>query len=259
MDRSDRRRRDDLRASSAGRAIGFDLCGIAPAAAFPELEFLREWLRPRLRRRDAVPAALRGAALRRPRGPALGAIGHRARHRLQRRSSRTRPRTRDPGRAAIARYAWGDDYHVVIEDALASSWSSGCAARAGDGFEARAYVDTGPVQERVYAQHAGLGWIGKNTCLINPTSSARGSSCGDHHEPPARAGRAGARSVRHLHALPRRVPDGRAGRAARPRRDPLPFLPHDRDQGRDPGAGPRRCRAITSTAATSARTCAPGI
>jgi epoxyqueuosine reductase len=39
---------------------------------------------------------------------------------------------------------------------------------SSDPFDARAYVDTGPVQERVYAQHGGIGWIGKNTCVISP-------------------------------------------------------------------------------------------
>src|SRR5262245_22113524 len=72
----------------------------------------------------------------------------------------------DSTRAAIARYAWGDDYHVVIEERLAQLIAR-LREISDDEFEARAYVDTGPVQERVYAQHAGLGWIGKNTCLIN--------------------------------------------------------------------------------------------
>jgi epoxyqueuosine reductase len=73
----------------------------------------------------------------------------------------------DPRRAAIARYAWGDDYHELIGCRLDGliEW---LRAEAGPKLEARAYVDTGPVQERVYAQRAGLGWIGKNTCLINP-------------------------------------------------------------------------------------------
>src|SRR6185295_1729476 len=67
----------------------------------------------------------------------------------------------DRGQAALARYAWGDDYHAVIQARL-DRMVAWLRAGAGDGLEARAYVDTGPVQERVYAQHAGIGWIGKN-------------------------------------------------------------------------------------------------
>jgi epoxyqueuosine reductase len=73
----------------------------------------------------------------------------------------------DSARAQIARYAWGDDYHEVIGARLESLlvWMRDASPAP---FDARAYVDTGPVQERVYAQHAGVGWIGKNTCVINP-------------------------------------------------------------------------------------------
>jgi epoxyqueuosine reductase len=73
----------------------------------------------------------------------------------------------DPSRAHVARYAWGDDYHEVIGSRLAAllEWMRG---RSPEPFEARAYVDTGPVLERVYARHAGIGWIGKNTCVISP-------------------------------------------------------------------------------------------
>ena len=73
----------------------------------------------------------------------------------------------DPSRARIARYAWGDDYHDVMGRRLGelAAWMRGAA---GPGFDARWCVDDGPVQEKVYAWRAGIGWIGKNTCVINP-------------------------------------------------------------------------------------------
>jgi epoxyqueuosine reductase len=74
---------------------------------------------------------------------------------------------REPGRGWISRYAWGKDYHEVVGgklDALVADLQSA----VGESFEARAYVDTGPIHERVAAKLAGLGWLAKNTCLINP-------------------------------------------------------------------------------------------
>jgi epoxyqueuosine reductase len=146
-------------------ALGFDLCGVAAADSFPELAFLPDWL-------------ARGYA---------GAMGWMARSAERRADVRAvvpgartvivtgtlynteRPYSADApdGVARISRYAWGDDYHDVLKarlDALLD-WMR---AESADRFDARVYVDTGPVQERVYAQYAGLGWIGKNTCLINP-------------------------------------------------------------------------------------------
>jgi len=67
----------------------------------------------------------------------------------------------------VAAYAWGDDYHNVflprLQDLVAL-----IEEQAGHPVPNRYYTDTGPILERDLAQRAGLGWIGKNTCLINP-------------------------------------------------------------------------------------------
>jgi epoxyqueuosine reductase len=148
------------------RALGFDACGIAPAADHPELPFLREWLD----RGCAGDMAYlertsdRRADVRRVVPGARSVIVTATIYNTDRPYS---TECRDAGRAQIARYAWGDDYHDVIGDRLERllAWMK---ATSSEAFDGRAYVDTGPVQERVYARHAGIGWIGKNTCVINP-------------------------------------------------------------------------------------------
>ena len=148
------------------RTLGFELCGVAPAAALPELGFLRTWLdrgyagemgyleRTADRRADVrhvLPTARTVVAL-----ATVYNVG--------------RPystESADPGQAHVLRYAWGTDYHATVGQRTEALL--GWMLETSDiPFDAKAYVDTGPVQERVYAQHAGLGWIGKNTCVINP-------------------------------------------------------------------------------------------
>ena len=67
----------------------------------------------------------------------------------------------------VAAYAWGDDYHDVFIPRL-QELVVFIEQRVGHPVPNRYYTDTGPILERDLAQHAGLGWIGKNTCLINP-------------------------------------------------------------------------------------------
>ncbi len=66
----------------------------------------------------------------------------------------------------ISRYAWGDDYHDTVKKMIRSLYEYLCELVPG--AAGRYYVDTGPVLERAWAQQAGLGWLGKNTCLIHP-------------------------------------------------------------------------------------------
>jgi epoxyqueuosine reductase len=96
------------------------------------------------------------------------------------------PRSMEAAKAGagwIARYAWSSrvdadgvrrpsDYHKVLRKRL-RTLEARMHAEFGE-FEARAYVDTGPVVERALATAAGLGWTGKNTCLIHPKLGSYG-------------------------------------------------------------------------------------
>jgi epoxyqueuosine reductase len=70
----------------------------------------------------------------------------------------------EPELAWISRYAWGEDYHDVLRGGLQQLAHR---LRESESFDYKICVDTAPLLERTYARYAGLGWIGKNTCLIN--------------------------------------------------------------------------------------------
>lgn len=146
--------------------LGFDACGIAPPTGLPELAFFTKWLSQGYA--GEMSFLEKSADLR---ADAFGALpSARSVIVLATLYNTERPYSieeTDPSRAHVARYAWGDDYHRVLMrrmDALVG-WMHEVHPEP---FEAAPYVDTGPVQERVFAQHAGIGWIGKNCCVINP-------------------------------------------------------------------------------------------
>jgi epoxyqueuosine reductase len=145
--------------------IGFDLCGITSADAHPELSFLSTWLARGYAGEMAWMArsAERRADVRAVIPGARSVIVTGTVYNVDRPYS---TEITDRRVALVSRYAWGDDYHEVIAGRLQRlvTWMQETSQLP---FEARAYVDTGPVQERIYARYAGLGWLGKNTCLIN--------------------------------------------------------------------------------------------
>jgi epoxyqueuosine reductase len=141
--------------------IGFDLVGIAPAGPSIYTDYFRQWLdagragtmlwlHDRINERTDPGGYFPGAK---------SVISVAANYRA------ALPAQLPPGHGKVAQYALGDDYHTVIKDRLhdLADW-----LRAEiPGTQTRSSVDTAPVMEKELAARAGIGWMGKNTCIIN--------------------------------------------------------------------------------------------
>ena len=223
--------------------LGFDLCGIAPACDLDELARLPHWLArgyggrmTYLNRTARVRADVRRWL---PSARSVAVVAN-----LYNTDHPHHVEMADPSRARIARYAWGDDYHDVMGRRLGelAAWMRDAA---GPGFDARWCVDDGPVQEKVYAWRAGIGWIGKNTCVINPGIGSwilLGAlvSNVDLEPDEAAVDRCGT-----CRLCVEACPTGAMRRTLRARCAPVPLVPDHRDPWRHPGraaAGHGRAR-----------------
>ena len=141
--------------------VGFDACGLAEATTLTPEEFhLDEWIAngfhadmhymEQYRDLRTDPRVLHPGA----RTVISVLLGY-------------KPSRRMEGPARIAQYAYGEDYHQRVKRMLYQLISS-LRTHYPD-FEARPCVDTAPISDKLWAARAGLGWIGRNTLLINPT------------------------------------------------------------------------------------------
>jgi epoxyqueuosine reductase len=157
--------------AKAATDAGFDLAGIAPVDDAPELEHFPRWIdaghagemkyleardeQGRLKRASLAHAAPWARSV------VVCAINYNT-------AQPYSTQTDDATRGWISRYAWGQqDYHDSVMSRLRQVEAALRSAAGAGAVETRCYVDTGPIVERVVAKYAGIGWIGKNTCIIN--------------------------------------------------------------------------------------------
>jgi epoxyqueuosine reductase len=157
----------------AAQQAGFELAGIAPAADSSELQTFPEWIAAGhagemnyMEARDEGGDLKRGSLSRVApwaRSVIVCSINYNTDHPYS-------TEVKDPSRGWISRYAWSrEDYHESVLRRLQKVEAAVHEAveESEPHLITRSYVDTGPVVERVFAKYAGVGWIGKNTCIIN--------------------------------------------------------------------------------------------
>jgi epoxyqueuosine reductase len=162
-------------AKQAARDAGFELAGVAPVHEFGELNGFREWIDAgRAGEMKYLEARDESGSLQRQslhstlpwvRSVIVCAINYNT-------AQPYSTQVPDPQRGWISRYAWGKkDYHDSVMTRLKiveSKLRDEIFCRPdGSTLQTRCYVDTGPIVERVYAKYAGIGWVGKNTCILN--------------------------------------------------------------------------------------------
>src|SRR6202790_653969 len=149
-------------------ALGFSLCGVVRAESFPELAQMREWLE------RGYAGEMRYLSDPRRSDPRSAMDGIRSVIVCALNYNTARPRSTEAAanpngaepRGWISRYAWGRAYQEGVREKREALRGS-LPKKTGEPFESRVYVDTGPLSARVLAKDAGLGWIGKNTLLLN--------------------------------------------------------------------------------------------
>ena len=158
----------------AAREAGFELAGIAPVHDFVELDRFQEWIAAgRAGEMKYMEARNESGILKRTslqstlpwvRSVIVCAINYNTAQPYSTQAD-------DPQRGWISRYAWGkEDYHRAVMNrlrAVETKLRSAAGSPPAPQLQTRCYVDTGPLVERIYAKYAGIGWIGKNTCILN--------------------------------------------------------------------------------------------
>lgn len=162
-------------ARQAASEAGFDLAGVAAVQEndFPELSAFSDWITAgyagemKYLEKRTDSGELRRASIKNAAPWARSIIVCALNYNADKPYSTA---VHDSEGGWISRYAWGSrDYHDSLLERLRKVEAGIRAAAAAHDIplETRCYVDTGPIVERVYARHAGIGWIAKNTCIIN--------------------------------------------------------------------------------------------
>jgi epoxyqueuosine reductase len=147
--------------------LGFDLAGIAPIGVWKDLEFSRRWVEKGFNgeMRYLENPMRFDPHLVLPSAKSVICVGLVYDTPLPYSSFQLPVSAGVTPRAWVSRYAWGQDYHEIMRAKLEQLRAA--LGELAPGVETRVFVDSGPVIERAFARFSGIGWMGKNTCIIN--------------------------------------------------------------------------------------------